>query len=164
LEKELAMLKRKQGEKGLCDIKAASTKEQEQFHKRVVSLNAIACSFHKGESDNGAKLESQASLNALNAGDGLQEMLAAQMLSIHQLQQMANGMAFKHLADNRYGQYFINTTVKLANTFVQQANLLSKLQGDGQQRIVVERVDVHQGGQAVVGNVNAPSPGDKVKK
>jgi hypothetical protein len=47
----------------------------------------------------------------------------------------------------------MNTAIKLSNTFVQQAALLAKLQGGGAQKIVVERVDVHQGGQAIVGSI-----------
>lgn len=36
---------------------------------------------------------------------------------------------------------------------MQQANLLAKLQGLGSQKITVERIEVHQGGQAIVGNI-----------
>ncbi len=50
-------------------------------------------------------------------------------------------------------KYCTNTTVKLANCFVQQVNILAKLQGVGGQKIIVERVEVQQGGQAVVGNI-----------
>lgn len=50
-------------------------------------------------------------------------------------------------------KYYTNAAIKLANCFTQQANILAKLQGIGGQKIIVERVDVHQGGQAVVGNI-----------
>ncbi|KTD31197.1 hypothetical protein Lmor_2804 [Legionella moravica] len=56
-----------------------------------------------------------------------------------------------------------NAIVKLANCFVQQTNILAKLQGVGGQKIIVERVDVHQGGQAIVGNIQG-SMGGKDKK
>lgn len=36
---------------------------------------------------------------------------------------------------------------------LQQATLLAKLQGGIGQKIIVEHVDVHQGGQAIVGNI-----------
>ena len=63
---------------------------------------------------------------------------------------------YAHAVDNHeLKQYFTNATVKLANCFVQQANMLAKLQGAGLQKIIVERVEVHQGGQAVVGNVQS---------
>lgn len=57
-----------------------------------------------------------------------------------------------------------NSAVKLANCFTQQAALLAKLQGVGGQKIVVEHVEVHQCGQAVVGNINGVTPTDKEKK
>lgn len=50
-------------------------------------------------------------------------------------------------------KYYTNTAIKLANTFSQQANLLHKLQGNSNQKMTVERVHVHDGGQAIVGNV-----------
>jgi hypothetical protein len=95
---------------------------------------------------------SENSLAALDAKDGLQSMLAAQILSIHKLQQKS--MAYAHAADDfELKKYFTNTAIKLANCFVQQANMLAKLQGIAGQKIIVERVDVHQGGQAIVGNI-----------
>ena len=50
-----------------------------------------------------------------------------------------------------------------SNTFIQQANLLAKLQGGIGQKIIVERVDVSHGGQAVIGTVNGGVPADKAK-
>ena len=46
---------------------------------------------------------------------------------------------------------------------MQQANTLAKLQGVGGQKIIIERVDVHQGGQAIVGNIQG-GMGGKDKK
>jgi len=80
-------------------------------------------------------------------------MLAAQMYSIHELQQKI--MIYANATDNlELQKYYTNSAIKLANCFVQQANILAKLQGVGGQKIIVERVDVHQGGQAVVGNIH----------
>lgn len=84
------------------------------------------------------------------------------MLSIHQLQQRT--IAYANACDDlELKMYCTNTTVKLANCFVQQANILAKLQGVGGQKIIVERVDIHQGGQAIVGNIQG-SMGGKDKK
>jgi hypothetical protein len=93
-------------------------------------------------------------ISALGAQNGLESMLAAQMLSVHQLQQRS--MIYANASDNlELKTYYSNTAIKLANCFVQQANMLAKLRGVGGQKIIVERVDVHQGGQAVVGNIQA---------
>ena len=129
--------------------------ETSKFMRRIIANNAVACHDIRSEGfdmDN-AKQISHEGLTALGARDGLQSMLVAQMLSVHQLQQRA--MVFANgLEDGESKQYYTNTTIKLANCFVQQANMLAKLQGVGGQKIIVERVDVHQGGQAVVGTIN----------
>ena len=101
-----------------------------------------------------AKRKGLSQLTALEVEGSLQEMLASQMLSIHKYQQLA--MVMSHgLPAGEYQQYYTNTGIKLANTFVQQANLLAKLQGRIGQKIIVERVNISQGGQAVIGTVNA---------
>ena len=85
-------------------------------------------------------------------------MLEAQMLSIHQLQQQS--MVFVNGIDSMTSkQYHTNTAIKLSNCFVQQASLLAKLQGAVGQTMMVGRVDVHEGGQAVVGNIHGTKQG-----
>jgi len=132
-----------------------TTESKIQFSERIKRLNAMACTNIKRDDfdlEEEVKKSDQV-LEALNAKDCLQQMLAAQMISVHRLQQMsiANANGSDRLENK---QYFSNTAIKLANCFIQQASLLARLQGQGVQKIVVERVDVHQGGQAVVGNIN----------
>lgn len=132
---------------------------REKFKKKIISHSALACS-DKGELVN-ALAESENDMKALNAQNSLQEMLIAQMTSIHLLQQKTITLA------NRTGifdtkQYLINSSIKLANCFTQQAALLAKLQGISGQKIIVEYVEVHNGGQAIVGNIQGATPlGDK---
>ena len=127
---------------------------QVKFNKHIIQKNAAAISdisAHNFDIDKATQI-SQNALVALDAKDSLQSMLAAQILSIHELQQKS--MVYAHAADDlELKKYFTNATIKLANCFVQQANMLAKLQGVGVQKIIVERVDVHQGGQAIVGNI-----------
>lgn len=140
-----------------------SKSDSDNFTDKVTKYNAIACSHRIDENwdRQQAIRESTNSMKALNAKGGLQEMIVAQMTSIHLLQQMTVALANSSgLADSK--QYYTNSAIKLANCFTQQAALLAKLQGDGQ-KIVVEHVEVHHGGQAVVGNINgvAPISGEK---
>jgi len=146
------------------DIETTS-KERTPFQKKVVRFNALTRAFSKDEDCDIAKgeHECQNGLEALGAEGGLQEMLVAQMLSIHEHQQISLAMANKIYHHNTR-QYLTNTAIKLANIFVQQAHLLNKLQGNGEQKIVVEHVEVHSGAQAVVGNINGSSQAGKVKK
>jgi hypothetical protein len=86
--------------------------------------------------------------------DPLKAMLATQMAAIHDLQQKEFLFASQIISPEKK-QYHINAVTKLSNVFIQQASLMQKLQGKGQQKVTVEHVHVHNGGQAIVGNVES---------
>jgi hypothetical protein len=48
---------------------------------------------------------------------------------------------------------------KLLRTFTAQIEALQRYRGKGQQKVTVEHVHVHSGGQAIVGTVNGSAPG-----
>lgn len=128
--------------------------QQDKFTRNIIHEAALACNNISSDNFDLEKAKSLCSdsIAALGAQNGLESMLAAQMLSIHKLQQRS--MAYAHASDNlELKTYYTNSAIKLANCFVQQTNTLAKLRGVGGQKIIVERVDVHQGGQAVVGNI-----------
>lgn len=126
------------------------------FEKRVVLNGACASNNILSESFDitEAKNTIAQGMTALDIHGGLQTMLAAQMLSVHNLQQRAmahaNGVS---IPGHEIEQYYTNAAIKLANCFVQQASLLAKLQGISGQQVVVKHVEVNNGGQAIVGNV-----------
>ncbi|WP_028388650.1 hypothetical protein [Legionella fairfieldensis] len=129
---------------------------KEKFTRQILHESALASNNMKDTGFNleHAKEEAKSALLALGANNnGLESMIAAQMLSIHKLQQKTMCYA-QNINNFKLEQYYINSGVKLAKCFVQQANLLAKLQGMGGQKITVERVEVHQGGQAIVGNIH----------
>lgn len=137
-----------------------SAAEQSNFLDLVINGSALACEdIHGKNFDLGKSVKhAQGGIAALNTIDGLKIMLAAQMLSIHQLQQQS--MVLVNGIDNMTSkQYYTNTAIKLSNCFVQQASLLAKLQGAVGQTMMVGRVDVHEGGQAVVGNIHGTKQG-----
>lgn len=140
-------------------------KKPDTLSIEIIRQNALSCSdiTSKNFDIEKAEIESQNNILSLGAKGGLQEMLAAQILSLHRLQQTSMAMAMSaHIISNK--QYFTNAAVKLANCFTQQVNLLARLQGCGGQKITIERVDVHHGGQAVVGNFQGDAPNIKEKK
>lgn len=140
----------------LCD----KIQAKEKFNHHIIDKNALATNNVVAEKFDltSAKQKSSDAMIALGANNGLQAMLVAQMLSIHELQQRAMTYAFS--ADGlELKKYYTNTGIKLANCFVQQAHILSKIQGVGGQKIIVERVNVHRGGQAVVGNIQGDMGG-----
>lgn len=101
---------------------------------------------------------SRAMMGSLAPQDGVQAMLSAQMIGVHHLQ-MHCAMQGRHLAQPEHVKQYLGFATKLANTFVQQATLLNKLQGRGEQKVTVKHVNVHAGGNAVVGNVTTSGQG-----
>ena len=147
--------------KQLQTNRATKRSVQDKFMSSIVHSNALATSnnFKNDDFDlDGAKSKSKMSLTALDVDGGLQAMLASQMLAINKLQHTCMAVA-NNLTHSDESRYYTNTAIKLANTFVQQAALLAKLQGGGGQKIIVERVNISNGGQAVIGTVSAPNKG-----
>lgn len=99
-----------------------------------------------------AELRVKNLMSSILTGNGLETILASQMVAVHNLQMSAATYA-KHYKSVELAKPYMNMVTKLSNTFIQQAQLLSKLQGKGQQKVTVEHVNVHEGGQAIVGNV-----------
>ena len=57
---------------------------------------------------------------------------------------------------------YLNQANKLSRSFAVLLEALNRHRGKGQQKVTVEHVHVHVGGQAVVGSVEAPG-GNRVK-
>ncbi|WP_155922490.1 hypothetical protein [Mesorhizobium sp. L103C131B0] len=88
----------------------------------------------------------------INPRDQLETMLATQMAAVH--------MATLTFARRLQGSETIEqqdsngrTFNKLARTFASQVEALKRYRSKGEQRVIVERVTVERGGQAIVGNV-----------
>src|SRR5688572_31218762 len=81
-------------------------------------------------------------------------MLGAQMAGTHAL-------AMELLARARHAEHvprtsdYVNLAVRLLRTYTAQMETLAKIRRKGGQTVRVEHVHVHEGGQAIVGNVNA---------
>jgi hypothetical protein len=58
----------------------------------------------------------------------------------------------------------VNRATKLMRTFASQVEALCRYRGKGEQKMVVEHVNVHKGGQAIVGPVNQTNPRNPSKK
>jgi hypothetical protein len=57
----------------------------------------------------------------------------------------------------------LNQANKLSRTWATLLDALNKHRGKGQQKVTVEHVHVHAGGQAVVGTIERPGGGDQTK-
>ena len=117
---------------------------------------------------NPAERESQlsatlAGLVGIRPRDELEGMLAAQLLAAHNAGMECYRRAM--LPDQTFQgrQEALNQASKLSRTFSALLEALNRHRGKGQQKVTVEHVHVHSGGQAIVGNVNSPGGGMKAE-
>lgn len=93
-----------------------------------------------------------AAVTGVGARDEIEAMLATQMVATHfaaiTLLRRLKGAENIPQQDSAGG-----LAVKLLRTYTMQVETLQRYRGKGQQRVTVEHVHVHQGGQAIVGTV-----------
>ena len=88
--------------------------------------------------------------------DELEGMMAAQLIAAHNAamecyrRAMIGDQTFEGRKEN------LNQANKLSRTWATLLEALNRHRGKGQQKVTVEHVHVHAGGQAVVGHVEAP--------
>ncbi len=118
-----------------------------------LSLQAISAAGGKPVKDDFASDYSFAAVHSLGARDGLEALLAVQMVGVHSLaMKFLATAALKDQTD--YGvESSINRANRLLRTFTAQVEALKKYRSKGEQHCTVEHVHVHSGGQAVVGAV-----------
>jgi hypothetical protein len=103
-----------------------------------------------------------AALDGIGPKDELEGMMAAQLIAAHNAamecyrRAMIDGQTFEGRREN------LNQANKLSRTFATVLEALNRHRGKGQQKVTVEHVHVHSGGQAVVGVVE-PGGGDRTK-
>jgi hypothetical protein len=92
--------------------------------------------------------------------DEIEGMLAAQMVACHSaaMECFRRAMIKEQPLEGR--QQNLNFANKLSRTYDLHMEALAKHRGKGQQKVTVEHVHVHQGGQAIVGNVTTGGHGE----
>jgi hypothetical protein len=100
-----------------------------------------------------------AGLIGIGPKDELEGMIAAQLIAAHSAvmechrRAMIAEQSFEGRRDN------LSLASKLSRAFAMLLETLNHHRGKGQQKIMVEHVHVHPGGQAIVGNVKHPGGG-----
>jgi len=82
--------------------------------------------------------------------DTIEGLLAIQMIATHYAAMNSLGRATQR-SEIRHEN--INAANKLIRSFTMQMEALNRYRGKGQQKVTVEHVHVHSGGQAIVGTV-----------
>ena len=104
-----------------------------------------------------------AALVGIGPKDELEGMMAAQLIAAHNAamecyrRAMIGEQTFEGRREN------LNQANKLSRTWATMLEALNRHRGKGQQKVTVEHVHVHAGGQAVVGMVERPGGGDQRK-
>lgn len=134
-------------------------------HWNAVLVNQAAQSLWRSNSDE-AEQDRQlsatlAALFGIEPRDELEGMMAAQLVAAHNAamecyrRAMIGEQTFEGRREN------LNQANKLSRTWTTLLDALNKYRGKGQQKVTVEHVHVHAGGQAVVGTVERPGGGDQ---
>jgi hypothetical protein len=100
---------------------------------------------------------------ALDPGDAAEAMLVRQMIGAHFAAQECFRRANLSNQTSEGRELALRHAAKLSALYTKQLAAYDKRRGKGQQKVTVEHVHVHSGGQAIVGNVGAdraaaPSP------
>lgn len=104
-----------------------------------------------------------AALVGISPKDELEGMMAAQLVAAHNAamecyrRAMIGQQSFEGRREN------LNQANKLSRTWAILLQALNHHRGKGQQKVTVEHVHVHAGGQAVVGMLETPGGGDRAK-
>jgi hypothetical protein len=94
-----------------------------------------------------------AALMGIKPTDEIEGMLAAQMVATHSaaMECYRRSMIVNQTFEGRREE--LNQANKLVRSYAALVEALNRHRGKGQQRVTVEHVHVHQGGQAIVGTV-----------
>ena len=104
-----------------------------------------------------------AALVGIGPKDELEGMMAAQLIAAHNAamecyrRAMIGEQTFEGRREN------LAQANKLSRSFATLLEALNRHRGKGQQKVTVEHVHVHSGGQAVVGVVGTPGGGERPK-
>jgi hypothetical protein len=102
-----------------------------------------------------------AALVGIEPKDELEGMMAAQLIAAHNaaMECYRRAMIGEQTFDGRCEN--LAQANKLSRTYAVLLDALNRHRGKGQQKVTVEHVHVHAGGQAVVGMVHATEGGDR---
>jgi hypothetical protein len=119
---------------------------------------------HSDEDSRGRQYSATvAALVGIGPKDEIEGMIAAQLLAAHHAAMECYRRAMHGEQTFAGRQENLNQANKLSRTYVALAEALDRHRGKGQQKVTVEHVHVHSGGQAVVGVLETPGGRDRTK-
>ena len=162
-----------EGDRSLALAKMAEAFGSADYGLQMFLFNQVvqtfkSCQSSEGFCDEGKMVElcdnAMAILQGIKPQDEIEGMLAVQMVGVHNMAMDAMRLV---MISDQYPESRdrnANRANKLLKTFIAQVEALKKYRTGGQQKMTVEHVHVHKGGQAIVGSVNQGEGGHKNKK
>ena len=90
----------------------------------------------------------------------LESLLAVQMVGVFQASTKLLASGVMREQSLEHAEWKTRTATRLMKLYTEQLDAMAKLKGKStQQKVIVEHVHVHSGGQAIVGAVRAPRQG-----
>jgi hypothetical protein len=147
------------------NLKIIGGSQSDNWNKTLANQAVQALWFKSADRDERDRQLSAtvAALVGIGARDELEGMMAAQLIAAHNASMecfrraMIGDQPFEGRREN------LNQANKLSRTYATLLEALNRHRGKGQQKVTVEHVHVHAGGQAVVGMVETPGGGDRTK-
>jgi hypothetical protein len=139
---------------------------QSDHWNNIIVNQAVKSLWLKHSDDETADSQRKATVSGLvgiGPTDEIEGMIAAQLLAAHNASMecyrraMLGEQTFEGHREN------LNQANKLSRSFAILLDALNRHRGKGQQKVTVEHVHVHAGGQAVVGVVEQAGGGDRSK-
>ena len=133
---------------------------------KVLANEIVNTLWLKHSDEPGRKKQMDAAISGLIGiapKDELEGMMATQLIASHHgamecyRRAMLSEQTFESRREN------LAQANKLSRTHVLLVEALNRHRGKGQQKVTVEHVHVHAGGQAIVGNISRPGGGDQPK-
>src|SRR5262249_26324974 len=129
---------------------------------RVESESARAGALWLNSDPKQADLQHHAMVHALIGiapKDEIEGMIAAQLIASYSASMECYRRAMLRDQTFEGRREALSQANKLSRTYATLLEALNRHRGKGQQKVTVEHVHVHQGGQAIVGNVQSPGGG-----
>src|SRR6185312_11994052 len=140
---------------------------QSDYWNQVLAIQALQTLWLKHSDKQTCEQQYSATvagLMGIGPRDELEGMIAAQLLAAHNAamecyrRAMLGEQTFEGRREN------LSQANKLSRTSALLLDALNRHRGKGQQKVTVEHVHVHQGGQAIVGAVNSAGKGSEKTK
>jgi len=86
--------------------------------------------------------------------DSIEAMMITQMIAVHEMTLLAAERSLLTEQPNEFVEQNVNRVTKLCRSYASLVEAFNKYRTKGQQKITVQHVNVNDGGQAVIGDVN----------